>query len=201
MPPDPFEGDPNDPASFISDEDDAAEMLPLTPEEEQQVREDYDLLCTFKAHLEPEGYLGICMTCPDCDAMHYYDWEIMRTNMLASLRGELAPVHEPSPNPDPMRYVTWDFCHGWLACAETAERKQHMGALKAVKDMFFTDQELYDEETYEYIGPSPEESEAEMFENMSAEEYSYWFLETGVDDGPVTDSDGPTDGEEPERGA
>lgn len=58
MPPDPFEGDPNDPASFISDEDDAAEMLPLTPEEEQQVREDYDLLCTFKAHLEPEGYLG-----------------------------------------------------------------------------------------------------------------------------------------------
>ena len=35
-------------------------------------------------------------------------------NMRATLEGELAPVHEPGAEPDPTRYVPWDYALGYL---------------------------------------------------------------------------------------
>lgn len=111
MPPDPFAGDPNDPASLFDDEED---FPPLTPEERLQVKHDLELLYEFRRVLEPRGVKGIFFFCEECVENHYYDWDIMAANMRATLQGELAAVHEPSAQPNIMAYVPWDYCLGYL---------------------------------------------------------------------------------------
>lgn len=111
MPLDPFAGDPNDPASFLEADEPAPE---LSDEERQQVLEELRLVDECQKILKPRGMLGIFFMCEDCEELHYYDWEIMRANMVASLKGELAPVHEPSAEPDVEAYVPWDYALGYL---------------------------------------------------------------------------------------
>ncbi|MCT1449458.1 DUF5319 domain-containing protein [Corynebacterium sp. p3-SID1194] len=111
MPRDPFADDPNDPASFIEDDE---VVEPLSPEERQAVLRDLAQTREFKLVLEPRGILGIHFLCEDCEEVHYYDWDIMITNMIASLQGELPPVHEPSAEPNPRAYVPWDYALGYL---------------------------------------------------------------------------------------
>lgn len=111
MPLDPFADDPNDPASFLDPDEPAP---PLTDEERLHVTQDLALVARFREELTPHGILGIFFLCEDCDDLHYYDWEIMAANMAATLRGELAPVHEPSVEPDVNAYVPWDYAVGFL---------------------------------------------------------------------------------------
>ncbi|SDS47010.1 hypothetical protein SAMN04488539_1737 [Corynebacterium timonense] len=111
MPLDPFADDPNDPASFIEDDEVAQ---PLSPQERIDVIRDLAQVREFIHNLSPRGILGIYFTCEDCEQVHYYDWEIMEQNMLASLRGELPPVHEPSAQPNVDAYVTWDYALGYI---------------------------------------------------------------------------------------
>ncbi len=111
MPLDPFADDPNDPASFIEDDE---VVEPLTPEERRDVTRDLAQVREFRKVLSPRGILGVFFTCEDCEQLHYYNWEIMEQNMLASLRGELPPVHEPSAQPNVEAYVPWDYALGYL---------------------------------------------------------------------------------------
>ncbi|MCP1387799.1 DUF5319 domain-containing protein [Corynebacterium sp. TA-R-1] len=111
MPIDPFADDPNDPASFIED-DEVAE--PLSAQERVEVIQDLSNVRDCMRRLRPRGVLGIYFQCEDCEELHYYDWEIMEQNMLASLRGELPPVHEPSAMPNVDAYVPWDYAMGYL---------------------------------------------------------------------------------------
>jgi len=111
MPLDPFADDPNDPASFLDPEEPAP---PLTDEERLHITQDLALVARFREELTPHGILGIFFLCEDCDDLHYYDWDIMAANMAATLRGELAPVHEPSVEPDVNAYVPWDYAVGFL---------------------------------------------------------------------------------------
>lgn len=111
MPLDPFKDDPNDPASFIEDDD---VVEPLSEEERVAVIRDLAQVREFKEVLGPRQILGIYFLCEDCDQMHYYDWDIMEQNMIASLNGELPPVHEPSTQPDVEAYVPWDYALGYL---------------------------------------------------------------------------------------
>lgn len=111
MPRDPFADDPNDPASFIEDDE---VVEPLSPEERQSVLRDLAQTREFKEVLTPRGILGVYFVCEDCDELHYYDWDIMITNMVANLQGELPPVHEPSAEPNPHAYVPWDYALGYL---------------------------------------------------------------------------------------
>ncbi len=111
MPRDPFADDPNDPASFLEEED---EVTPLTPEERAAVTNDLRLVQEFARVLRPRGIEGIFFYCGDCEEDHFYEWEIMAANMRATLNNELAPVHEPGARPDPSRYVPWDYALGYL---------------------------------------------------------------------------------------
>ena len=111
MPRDPFADDPNDPASFIEDDEAPA---PLTPEEREAVLRDLAQTREFKLVLEPRGILGITFICEDCDEMHFYDWDIMINNMIAILNSQLPPVHEPSAQPNFQAYVPWDYALGYL---------------------------------------------------------------------------------------
>ncbi|QPK79619.1 DUF5319 domain-containing protein [Corynebacterium lizhenjunii] len=111
MPRDPFADDPNDPASFLEDDE---QMAPLTPEERVAISNDLRLVQEFARVLRPRGVEGVFFICEDCTEEHYYEWEIMAANMRATLNDELAPVHEPGARPDPSRYVTWDYAMGYL---------------------------------------------------------------------------------------
>ncbi len=111
MPRDPFADDPNDPASFLT-EDEALE--PLSDEERPHVEQDLKLVTEFKRILRPRGIEGIFFMCEDCEEFHYYEWDIMAANMRATLAGELSPVHEPSLRPNVDAYVPWDYCLGYL---------------------------------------------------------------------------------------
>lgn len=111
MPLDPFKDDPNDPASFIEDDE---VVEPLSAQERVGVIRDLAQVREFKDVLRPRGILGIYFLCDDCEEMHYYDWEIMEQNMVATLNGELPPVHEPSAQPNIDAYVPWDYALGYL---------------------------------------------------------------------------------------
>lgn len=111
MPRDPFADDPNDPASFLEEDE---QFEPLSPEERLALTNDLRLVEEFARALRPRGVDGIFFFCEDCEVDHFYEWEIMAANMRATLNDELAPVHEPGAQPDPTRYVPWDYALGYL---------------------------------------------------------------------------------------
>jgi len=112
MPPDPFAGDPHDPASFL-EPDEGYSDEPVSEEERILLREDLANVRRFRSLLEPRGVRGISMLCEDCDELHYYDWPIILANISTILSGEAVPVHEPSAAPDPDFYVSWEYCAGY----------------------------------------------------------------------------------------
>lgn len=117
---DPFEGEP-DLAGGAMDEE-APE--PLTDEERQLVATDLEDLDEFQRLLQPRGVRGICMDCSGCDEIHYYAWEIMRSNLLNMLQHDQSHVHEPPFNPQPEEFVTWDYASGYAdAIAELNNHK------------------------------------------------------------------------------
>lgn len=123
MPPDPFEDDPNDPASFL-DEDEVDEFAePLTADDVAALREDLVNVRTFRKLLEPHGIRGVSMMCEDCEELHFYDWGIIESNILTMLCNESMPVHEPSHSPNPQEYVTWDYCLGYADAMDFANQQ------------------------------------------------------------------------------
>lgn len=111
MPRDPFADDPNDPASFLEEDE---QVMPLTDDDRIAIIHDLALVQKFASILGPRGIDGIFFLCEDCQENHFYEWDIMAANMRATLKGELAPVHEPGAEPDPSRYVPWDYALGYL---------------------------------------------------------------------------------------
>ncbi|WJY73492.1 hypothetical protein CAURIC_09445 [Corynebacterium auriscanis] len=119
MPPDPFADDPNDPASFLEPDE---EFAPLSSEEKSALKQDLANVREFRAMLEPRGVRGITMLCEDCEEPHFYDWEIIVSNLTSMLEHNSMPVHEPSAKPNPDLYVTWDYCLGYADACRFAFR-------------------------------------------------------------------------------
>ena len=120
MPPDPFADDPNDPASFLDPDEFDESVPPLSPDEVQALREDLKNVRDFRKLLEPRGVRGVAMLCEDCEENHFYDWDIIESNIQTMLNNELVPVHEPSAQPNPHDYVTWDYCLGYADAIDFA---------------------------------------------------------------------------------
>lgn len=113
LPPDPFAEDPNDPAALFEPE---AETAPtLNAMEYLGVLQELEKVDFLKSLLRKRGIVGFTYFCDDCDNEHYCTWEIYEDNLHSALAGQLAPVHEPSIEPDPNAYVPWDYCEGYLA--------------------------------------------------------------------------------------
>ncbi|WP_185770763.1 DUF5319 domain-containing protein [Corynebacterium anserum] len=117
LPPDPFADDPNDPASFLEPE----EEFPLLSDEELlDLKSDLANVKDFRRLLEPRGIRGISMLCNDCDEVHYYDWDIIESNIAMLINHQIVPVHEPGAKPNPDEYVTWDYCLGYADAMDYA---------------------------------------------------------------------------------
>ncbi|MGA3489968.1 DUF5319 domain-containing protein [Micromonosporaceae bacterium DT55] len=109
---DPFNGDPADPAAGLHDPDD--ELLePLGEEERQELLEDLADLEIYQALLAPRGIRGLVMDCEDCRQAHYFAWDLLRGNLRHLLTEGRPRVHEPAYDPDPDRYVTWEYARGY----------------------------------------------------------------------------------------
>ncbi|MDT2009806.1 hypothetical protein FXW78_49790 [Rhodococcus opacus] len=110
LPPDPFAGDPADPAAAL---DALAPGRPLDPQGRLALEEDLADLAVFEALLAHRGIRGLVEYCQDCQHDHYQDWDMLRADLLQLLVGRPARPHEPAYDPTPEAYVTWDYCCGY----------------------------------------------------------------------------------------
>ncbi|AEA27486.1 DUF5319 domain-containing protein [Pseudonocardia benzenivorans] len=111
MPPDPFAGDPHDPA--LSLDGPADERDDLSDEEREEVVADLADLAVYQALLEGRGVRGIVVDCGDCGEQHFHEWSLLRASLQQLLEeGQMRP-HEPAFDPDPADYVTWEYCRGY----------------------------------------------------------------------------------------
>ncbi|HEX6969008.1 MAG TPA: DUF5319 domain-containing protein [Micromonosporaceae bacterium] len=109
---DPFRGDPADPAAELDDPI-GEQLEPLTEVERQDVLEDLADLEVYQALLAPTGVRGLVIECEDCGEPHYFDWDLLRSNLRHLLESGRPRVHEPAYNPDPDHYVTWEYARGY----------------------------------------------------------------------------------------
>jgi hypothetical protein len=111
--------DPLDP--FGSDDD--ATSAPIDEEERAALLEDLADLAEFREALEPRGFRGVVIPCPDCEEDHYFGWSLLRENLEHILEHGEPRVHEPAFEPDVDRYVTWDYGKGFVDGVLEAENE------------------------------------------------------------------------------
>ena len=110
---DPFHGGPSDPASELERLGSDHLGDPLSDTERQDVLEDLTDLEVYQALLAPTGIRGLVVECEECREPHYFDWDLLRGNLRHLLDSGMPRVHEPAFNPDPDRYVSWDYARGY----------------------------------------------------------------------------------------
>jgi hypothetical protein len=116
---DPFAGDPADPSAELADLDESetdevtGESEPLGGAEREDVLEDLADLEIYQALLAPVGVRGLVIECEDCHEPHYFDWDLLGSNLRHLLESGRPRVHEPAYDPDPEHYVTWDYARGY----------------------------------------------------------------------------------------
>jgi hypothetical protein len=112
LPPDPFAGDPHDPALSL-DGPEPGDQEVLSETERDEVVADLADLAVYQALLEARGVRGIVVDCGDCGEQHFHEWSLLRASLQQLLdEGQMRP-HEPAFDPDPASYVTWEYCRGY----------------------------------------------------------------------------------------
>ncbi|WP_091457810.1 DUF5319 domain-containing protein [Actinokineospora iranica] len=112
MPPDPFAGDPDDPARALDEPAEETEP-PMTLEEREELLGDLSDLAVYQALLEPRGVRGIVVDCGECQEPHYHDWALLAASLEQLLNDGRMRPHEPAFDPDPSSYVSWEYCRGY----------------------------------------------------------------------------------------
>ncbi|RZS37080.1 hypothetical protein EV193_106316 [Herbihabitans rhizosphaerae] len=113
LPPDPFAGDPDDPARAITDEPEEDFGEPMSEEERTELLNDLSDLAVYQALLEPRGIRGVVVDCAECQEPHYHDWDLLRASLEQLLTDGRMRPHEPAFDPDPDAYVSWEYCRGF----------------------------------------------------------------------------------------
>jgi hypothetical protein len=119
LPPDPFAGDPEDPAHALHSQ---ADPGPIEDAERAELIEDLRDLDVYESLLAPRGVLGVVVDCEDCQEPHYHEWSLLRASLEQLLKAGHMRPHEPAFDPDPECYVTWEYCRGF---ADGANATQH----------------------------------------------------------------------------
>ena len=99
-----------DPEAFDADGFDE----PLDDHETALVRQDLLDLADFESAFRAEGYRGVTVWCHDCVEEHYFPWDMLRENLQLLLETGETPVHEPAFQPEPDRYIPWDYARGYV---------------------------------------------------------------------------------------
>ena len=91
-------------------EDDPLE--PLTEAEREDVLEDLADL-ELSRRCSSRRRRGLVIDCEDCHEPHYFDWDLLRSNLRHLLDSGRPRLHEPAYDPDPEHYVSWDYARGY----------------------------------------------------------------------------------------
>ena len=104
---------------------------PLSPQDREEIVTDLGDLEVFQTLLEPRGVRGLVVDCAECEAPHYFAWELLRQNLRQLLDVGHVRAHEPAFDPNPADYVGWDYATGFvdgvLAAAESDEKIESDG--------------------------------------------------------------------------
>ena len=105
--------DPLDP--FEPQDDSPPEPIePIDEEERAALLDDLADLAEFRSALEQRGFLGVVISCPDCEEDHFFGWSLLRENLEHILQHGEPRVHEPAFEPAVDHYVTWDYAKGFV---------------------------------------------------------------------------------------
>jgi Family of unknown function (DUF5319) len=113
LPPDPFAGDPNDPARAFDDDVAASEEEPVSAQEREELLADLRDLAVYQALLEQRSVRGVVVDCAECQEPHYHDWALPRASLQQLLNDGRMRPHEPAFDPNPAAYVSWEYCRGF----------------------------------------------------------------------------------------
>lgn len=109
------------------DEPSDDELRPLDPDERANVKADLDDLAAMRVTFEPQRIRGVIIACPDCQADHYYEWELLKENLEYMLDAGEPRMHEPAFEPDERDYILWDYAKGYVdALADTGLEPEHL---------------------------------------------------------------------------
>ncbi|TWP45235.1 hypothetical protein FKR81_39735 [Lentzea tibetensis] len=111
LPPDPFAGDPEDPALTLGEPD--HDHPPMDDDERAELVSDLSDLAVYQALLQHRGVRGIVVDCGECQEPHYHDWALLRSSLEQLLADGRMRPHEPAFDPDPGSYVSWEYCRGY----------------------------------------------------------------------------------------
>lgn len=97
--------------------------------EQQQIHLERDLIevRTLRDIFVPRGIKGAYLHCPRCRLDHYLDWELIADGLEQSLDTGHPRIHEPAVDPDPSKYVSWDYAVGLLDGYESFRQTQDPG--------------------------------------------------------------------------
>jgi predicted nucleic-acid-binding Zn-ribbon protein len=95
-------------------EEDAAEPIPLPPEERESVEADLEDLAAMRGVFETQGAKGVVISCSDCGSNHYYAWDLLRESLEHMLDTGEPRMHEPAYQPREDDYVVWDYGKGYV---------------------------------------------------------------------------------------
>lgn len=123
LPPDPFAGDPNDPARALDDDTSSGEEEPVSAQERAELLADLRDLAVYQALLEQRAVRGVVVDCAECQEPHYHDWALLRASLEQLLDDGRMRPHEPAFDPNPAAYVSWEYCRGFTD-GVTATAKQ-----------------------------------------------------------------------------
>jgi len=111
VPPDPFAGDPDDPAATFGD---ARAPESLNRSERDGALADLADLEVYRSLLEPAGIKGLTIACDECDDTHYISWDLLVGGLAELVDNGTPQLHEPAFDPDPNDYVSWDYARGYV---------------------------------------------------------------------------------------
>jgi len=94
--------------------DEQDDLTPLEPEERSNIEADLEDLEAMRRVFAGQSVRGVVIACPDCNANHFYDWELLKENLEHMLATGEPRMHEPAFEPKEDDYILWDYGKGYI---------------------------------------------------------------------------------------
>ena len=135
---DPFADDPDDPVhelEALDDPEDDEDSVHRTVMSQDELLEELEEIELMEAALSPKGIRGLSMHCPDCDVLHYFDWDLMRASAKHIAEYGQPRVHEPAISPDEDDYVPYSYARGYIDAMLDASDDEPEPSLSEAEDL------------------------------------------------------------------
>jgi hypothetical protein len=98
----------------MEEPEDEESYPPLDAEERGNIEADLGDLDGMRDVFAEQKVRGVVIACPDCNANHYYDWDLLKENLEHMLENGEPRMHEPAFEPREEDYIMWDYGKGYI---------------------------------------------------------------------------------------